>query len=343
MIEHYLESLMGEGTPHHTNKGMQYSYKCPICDDYKERFFVNIDRKVCYCHNCEYKGSIITFISDFNSVSWQDALDVFREYEGYDFVLPEDIEQEIYDKLYNTVTTEIPKIAHPLPEEFQLVEDLTGKTRNKVLKYLKSRGVTLDMAERYYIGYCSEGKYEDRIIMTDFENSDLVYWQARTILPTPKNPILKKAFRKVLNPSLTQEQLESGVRAIDKSDVVSNIDFILEEGIAVLCEGRMDSYTIGDTGACIHGKSISDTQFMKLVMNKNKIDLVVVMFDGDAFNKSLVTADRLYKHFDDVLVTKLPKDADPNSLGRKKVIEHINEAIPYSPMFNVKARLKGWV
>lgn len=342
MITDYFDDVLGEGTPHSTSRGMQYSYKCPICDDWKERLFIHPGRGKYQCHNCGAAGTIVTFISDYNHITWKQALSVYREYQTHEIELPEEIENEVYNRLVRKPEIEIPKFVYPLPEEFILIEDAKGEAGKKAVQYLKNRGISMDTAIEQYIGYCAEGDYANRIIMPDFEDGELVYWQARTWEPKPSIKLLAKHYRKVMNPTLTPEQKEDGVVAIDKSDVVSNIDFVREDGIAVICEGRFDSYTIGRNGACIHGKSISDEQFIKLVKSKNDIDVVFVMLDGDAFKQSVSTAKRLAGHFTDVLVTKLPGDADPNSLGKKGVLEALNTAIPYTPMFEAKARLKGW-
>lgn len=342
MLLDFLIGRLGNGTPHRTSKGMQYSWMCPLCDDHKERLFVNLDRQVFICHNCQTAGTAITLISLLEGVEWKKALDMYRGLEGYEKPLPEDLEQEVYQRLFKPDDVETSKYVYPLPDEFILIEQAVGKTGKKAKEYLRSRGVTLDMCEKYYIGYCEDGDYADRIVMPDFEDNELVYWQARTFLPTPTNPIIKKMFRKVLNPSLTKEQVAQGIVAVDKSEVISNIDFIKEYGMAVLCEGKMDSYTIGDIGGCLHGKVMSDAQFIKLVTNKDKIGTVAVMLDGDAFSNAISIADRLYRHYDDVLVCRLPKTDDPNTLGREGVLRCLQEAMPYSPSFAIKARLKGW-
>jgi DNA primase len=342
MITEYLDTVLGEGKPHNTSKGLQYSYQCPLCGDWKDRLFINVDRGKFFCHNCESGGTLVTFISEYSGIAWKEALKVYREYETYEIELPEEIENEVYARLIKKPVIEVPKYVYPLPEEFILMEDATGKAGRKAYEYLKSRGISMPTCEQQYIGYCAEGKYANRIIMPDFENGELVYWQARTWEPKPALKLLEKHYKKVLNPSLTPEQLEDGYVAVDKSDVVSNIDFIRENGMAVICEGRFDSYTIGESGACIHGKHMSDEQFLKLVKHKNDIDLVVVMLDGDAFKKAVITAKRLSGHFSDVLIAKLPDDKDPNSLGKKGVLDAINKAESYSPMFEVKARLRGW-
>lgn len=342
MILDYIQSALGEGTLHSTSKGTQFSFCCPFCNDYKPRLFVNVDRGVYFCHHCESKGTLVSFISDYARIPWKEALKVYREYESYDKPLPASLEEEVYQRLIKAPEIDTAKYVFPLPEEFILIENATGKAGQRAIEYLKSRGVTREMAERYYIGYCSEGEYANRIIMPDFEQGELVYWQARTWETAPSNPIIKKMFRKVLNPALTKEQLEQGLNPIGKSEVISNIDFILDLGMCVLCEGRFDSYSIGDMGGCIHGKVLSDTQFAKLVTNKEKIETVAVMLDGDAVKSAITIADRLYRHFDQVLMCILPKDQDPSSIGREGVLRSIKESTSYSPMFAIKAKLKGW-
>lgn len=343
MITDYLDSAFGESTYHNTSKGDQYSYNCPFCGDTKQRMFVNLDRKVYYCHNCTSSGTLVTLISDYASVTWKEALDVYREYEGQEAALPESIEEEIFTMLIKTPQFEKPKFVHPLPEEFILLEDARGKAGQHAVNYLKSRGISMKLAEEKYIGYCAEGKYANRIIMTDFENGELVHWQARTWEAAPKNKLMKKYFRKVLNPSLSDEQIQDGIRAIEKSEVIGNIDTVIHNKMAVLVEGKFDEYTIPNVGACLHGKHMSDNQFIKLVQNKKNIDVIAVMMDGDAFANACVTADRLYKHFDDVLVCRMPLDKDPNQLGTRGCLEILNDSISYSPLFTVKAKMKGWI
>lgn len=339
----YLQSHLGDGVPHRTSKGLQYSFMCTLCNDHKDRLFVNMDRQVFICHHCETAGTVITLISLLEGVDWKKSLDIYRDMEGYEKPLPEDLEREVYERLFKVEAREAPRMVYPLPEEFTLIENATGKIGKRAVDYLRSRGITSRMCERYYIGYCPVGKYANRIIMPDFEDGDLIYWQARTFLPTPANPVLKKMFRKVLNPSLTKEQIEDGLQMVDKSEVISNIDFIREYGMAVLCEGKMDSYTIGDLGGCLHGKVMSDAQFIKLVANKDKIGTIAVMLDGDALKNAITIADRLYRHFDDVRICRIEdKKADPNTIGRKEVLRLIQEALTYSPSFTIKAKLKGW-
>jgi len=344
MITDYLDGSLGEGNYHKTEKGDQYSYQCPFCKDHRDRMFVNVNRKVYFCHNCDATGTLISLIADYTQISYKEALDIFREYDGYEQELPDDLEEEIYKRLYKAPEIEIVKTIHPLPDEFVPIEEARGKLGKEVVKYIRSRGLTLSMAERYSMGYCDGGQYDRRIIMPDFEDYELIYWQARTIDPAPKIKLLKKHYRKVMNPSLTEEQIDQGMMAVSKSEIVSNIDLILDNGVAVICEGKMDAYTIGDSGAAIHGKVMSDTQFMKLVMNKDKIDVIYIMLDGDAFEYAIRIAKRLYKHFDDVYVCRMPhKEADPNGIGARGCLEVIEGAMKYSPLFEVKCRIRGWL
>jgi len=340
-IYDYLIQLLGEPKARHTTqKGLQYNWNCPFCGDSKARFFANTDRKVTYCHNCEYSGSIITFISDINHIGWRDALEVFRGYEGYQTKLPDSLEEEIYSRFITTGESLQKKYVFPLPEEYISMMEARGKEGHKAYVYLKGRGLNADDMDRYSIGYCAEGKYANRIIMPDFEEGKLIYWQARSFLPEPKSYVSKKTYRKVLNPSLTKEQVNRGEIAVEKSEVISNIDLIKEHGIAVICEGRMDGYSLGDMGACIHGKHMSDTQFLKLATNQDKIDRVIIMLDSDAMRSAIMCASRLDKHFPGrVSMCHLPEGQDPNSMGKEKCLEAVTTAYQYSPLTHIKSRI----
>lgn len=342
MILDYLNGALGQGTYHRTSKGTQYSYQCPFCRDHKERLFVHPHKQKYYCHNCSKGGSLITLVSEYAHISWMDALKIYRSHEGYEKQLPESLEEEIYRRFLSPDIQQ-EKYVYPLPEEFIPIESAIGRAGKKAIEYLYSRGISKECAERNYIGYCEIGQYENRIIMPDFESSELIYWQARTWEKAPTNPIYKKFFKKVLNPSLTEEQIQNGVIAVDKSEIISNIDLILEAGTGIICEGKMDSYTIGDLGGAIHGKVLSDAQFTKLAINKDKISDLFVMLDGDAFKYTVVTAERLNRHFDNVWVCKLPEDKDPNELGKKGILEVLDNAIRYTPMFTAKAKCLGWI
>lgn len=337
----YIDNALGEGTHHNTSRGYQHSYHCPFCNDYKERLFINPDRQVYFCHNCGAKGTLVAFISNYEHIPWDDALKIYRGYEGYERQLPDSIEEEIYTKLNNIPTLKENKIAYPLPKEFIPIQEARGKTGDIAINYIRGRGISIQTAEKHGIGYCASGAYANRLILPDYEDEELIFWQARTWLPKPEKGIQRKMYRKVMNPTLTAEQKEQGVRAIDKSDVLSNIDNIIKSGVAVICEGKFDALTIGDIGGCIHGKYMSDTQFMKLVTNKNRIQTVAVMLDADALDNAIALSKRLYKYFDDVLVCQLPEGKDPNDIGRKGVLEVLDNAVSYTPMFEIKARLRG--
>ncbi|AYP68619.1 DNA primase [Exiguobacterium phage vB_EalM-132] len=345
MIKDYLDDLMGEGTSHHTSKGLQISYKCPMCNDRKERLFVSMSRQVFKCHHCEEAGTTVSLIASIQNLSWSSALELYRSFEGYEKPLPENIEHEIITRLSHRSDIEVvmQKYVHPLPEEYIPIYEATGKKGLRAIKYIQSRGISIDQAIKQNIGYCAEGKYRNRIIMPDYEDGKLMYWQSRTWLRQPTDPEKKRRYRKVLNPSLTKEQIEQGIIAVDKAEIVGNIDSISDVGIGILVEGKFDQYTLGDMGACLHGKHMSDAQFIKLVKRKKEIETIVVCMDGDAFKHTMITADRLSGHFSDVLVCRLPEDADPNSLGAQAMADIIDSAMVYDNKLKIRAKLWGWI
>lgn len=341
-LHRLLDAEIGEGEYKRTNKGAQFAYSCPFCNDYKPRMFIHYGRQAFYCHNCGEKGTLISFLSKYYGYSWQKALLLYRDHEGYEKPLPDNVEEEIYDRLLN-IDTRANRIIHPLPDEYIPIKEAHGRAGRRALEYLYNRGVPSSQAVKNNIGYCEEGHYKDRLILPDYENGELIFWQARTWKPQPEDKYKRKYYRKVLNPSLSEEEKGRGALAIEKSEVISNIDTILEKGSIVICEGRFDAYTIGDLGGCIHGKYMSDTQIMKLISNKDKIKDIVIMLDPDAMDLAITLGSRLYKHFDNIRICRLPDGTDPNDLGRKRVAKAIREAEQYDDLFLIRAKLKNWL
>lgn len=342
LLDYIQDLLQQEGTPHNTSKGYQHSFKCPFCNDSKERLFINFDNKKFWCHNCSTGGTLVTFLSQLTHIPYKDALVVFRLNVGYEKPLPEELEDEIRSRLLNAPPAYQERYIHPLPKGFIPMVRAHGKAGKEAKQYIRRRGISDKICLQDNIGYVAvKGHYQNRIITPDYEDGNLIYWQARTWEDTPTNPVYKKYFRKIINPSLSKEQIQQGVISIDKSDVISNIDHILKTGVAVICEGRYDAYAIGNVGGCTYGKILSDTQLMKLVSNKDKIDIIMVMYDGDAFEYTLRAADRLYKYFDEVYVCKLPQTEDPSSLGKDGVLEVLNHAQKYNSMMGAIYKIGG--
>jgi DNA primase len=167
-----LEDILGEKGLHYPNRG-QISFNCPKCDDgrNKHNLEVNYFNNVFKCWAC---GD-----SDNTHGALGKLIDIFgtkRQRKIYDIFKPE--EQKVKEKF-------IPKLQ--LPKEFTSFKDINPLhiPHKEALKYIKSRGITDQMIEKYNIGFACEGEYMGRVIVPSYDKEgELNYFVSRAWFKT---------------------------------------------------------------------------------------------------------------------------------------------------------------
>lgn len=284
------------------------------------------------CFNCNWGGSVVTFVKEYQKITWSEAYDIINFYTDFK-PLPTDVFEEIYDKLYiEGKEVEIKKKYFPLPDDFKLLAGTTSLQATPFIKYARSRGLTDRQIEMHGFGFCPEGLIplekdgkmylNNRLIIQTFEDSKPVYWMGRDITG--------KLKPKTLNPP-------TGVNLIGKSDIIFNFDKVKENGVGVITEGVYDATTIGDLGMALFGKTLSSKQLLKIV--QSGIEKIYVMLDPDALDAALVMCEILSRYIKEVYLCVL-KGGDPNEVGKLGCLEAIRNAERYDKLTALKYTLK---
>jgi hypothetical protein len=141
------------------------------------------------------------------------------------------------------------------------------------VEYLESRGIPLEVAQRYQIRYSPE---KEAIVFPIMVNQVLVGWQYRTI-------------------GKTQELLEdntvvSKMKAWSSKDIPRDRVFMFQDNLiasphAVLCEGPIDAIKVDlvGGGVCAMGKVVTQAQVNRILMSG--VRKVYVALDPDAFKE----------------------------------------------------------
>jgi DNA primase len=210
-------------------------------------------------------------------------IDIFgtkRQKKIYDVFKPEE---------YKTREKERPKLK--LPKEFVSFKDINPLhiPHKEALKYIKSRGITDQMVEKYNIGFACEGEYMGRIIVPSYGMDDeMNYFVSRAWFKT-KN--------KYKNPEFPKETIIFNEKLIDWEKPI------------YICEGVFDGFFTPNP-VILLGKVLHDLLF-DAIYNKAKSD-VIICLDEDAWNN----AKKLYNTLNGgklrgrVKIIKLPKDKD---------------------------------
>ena len=282
-----LHEILGDSRYHNDYRG-QITFDCPVCSheikgldegDGKGNLEVNYKMYVYKCWVCaethDTHGHLGKLVRKYGSP---------KQIKEFDLYSPEDI-VHVGKGQYKKIR---------LPKEFvEFVGASEGRKLThhykQALNYLRSRNITEEMIERYKIGYCDSGQYENRIIIPSFDSEDEVnYFVARSYLRYSK--------RKYMNPQADKETLIWNEHLVDWSLPV------------YIVEGAFDSLFLKNSIPML-GKYITDKLLMKIYEDAVR---VVIVLDGDAWNDT----EKLYHRLNvgrlmgKVSVIKLPIDKD---------------------------------
>jgi hypothetical protein len=149
-----LQSAFGN----YSCEGHNYLFFCPSCSHHKPKLSINIEKGVYRCWVCGQAGSIDWLIKKYANRTQRKY---WQEITGkVDFAIANSIERAFLP--------EIPS----RPEEISLPEGFMSLTHEDVhilasepMKYLHSRGIGKKEILRWRMGFCSEGKYKNRVII----------------------------------------------------------------------------------------------------------------------------------------------------------------------------------
>jgi DNA primase len=191
-----------------------------------------------------------------------------------------------------TKTKEKPKLKLKLPESFTVFKDSNPiyPIYRQAYNYLKNRGITDDIIEKYNIGFCDKGSHAGRIVVPSFDsNKNLTYYIARSWDPKSKS--------KYKNPEA------------EKDKIIFNEHLIDWDKDIYLVEGVFDGFFLPNSIPML-GKHMSSLLFESLY-TKSKSNIVICL-DGDAWSNTV----KLYHElnggvlYDKIKIVKLPIDKD---------------------------------
>jgi DNA primase len=260
-----LEDVLGEYKFHNDYKG-QISFDCPVCSydikgldygDGKGNLEVNYKYNVYKCWSCaetnDTHGSIYKLIKKYGNK---------KQLKNYQLLRPEENDDHTR-KLYKQIK---------LPTEFISFKNVSPGLKltpyfKQAWSYIKKRNITDEMIERYNIGFCYNGPYENRIIIPSYdEEKNINFFIARSYL--------NKTKLKYKNPE------------VQKEIIIFNEYLINWDETIYIVEGAFDSIFIPNSIPML-GKFMSEHLFKKLYDTAKKI---VIVLDPDAYGDQ----ERLY-------------------------------------------------
>jgi DNA primase len=272
-----LEEVLGDHGLHYPNRG-QISFNCPVCDDGRDKhnLEVNYIDNVYKCWACgDYEGTHGSLGKIFDKYGNR------KQKKLYQVLKPETV-----------VKREKKKKTLKLPDSFTLFKDSSHvyPVRRQAMNYLKNRGITDEIIEKYGIGFCDTGDHAGRIVIPSYDKNDnLNYYIARSW-----NPMSRAKYK---NPEAEKDKIIFWENLIDWNKDV------------YLVEGAFDGLFL-DNSIPMLGKHMSELLF-ETIYTKAKGN-VIICLDGDAWTNAV----KLYHElnggdlYQKIKILKLPNDQD---------------------------------
>jgi DNA primase len=272
-----LHEILGDEKRHYESRG-QVAYNCKECDEGRNKgnLEVNYFEHIWKCWSCsdenDTHGTLGKLIDRYGTK---------KQKKIYNLLRPEEYKPK-----------EKRKDRLRLPEGFTLFKDssLVYPVRRQAYNYLKQRGITDEMIEKYGMGFCDRGKFTGRVIIPSYDSEgELTYFIARSWNPHTK--------AKYMNPEASKDEIIFNESLIDWGKDV------------YLCEGVFDALFLPNSIAML-GKHMSEL-LLNTLYEKAKGNIIIAL-DGDAFKDAV----RLYEElnggvlYGKIKVLKLPEDKD---------------------------------
>ena len=273
-----LEEILGDHGLHYPNKG-QISFNCPICDEgrHKHNLEVNYFSNVYKCWSCGDSdgthGSLIKLFDKFGTRKQKKLFTILK---------PDQVETKQQKKK--------PKVT--IPDGYVKFKDSNPvyPVRKQAYNYLKSRGITDEIIEKFGIGFCDKGSHIGRIIIPSYnKKGDLNYYVGRSWDP--------RSRAKYRNPEAEKEKIIFWENLIDWNKDI------------YLVEGAFDGMFL-DNPVVMLGKHMSELLF-ETIYNNAKGN-VIICLDGDAWDNAVMLYHELNggELWGKVKIVKLPNDRD---------------------------------
>jgi DNA primase len=272
-----LEDVLGDHGLHYPNRG-QISFNCPVCDDgrNKHNLEVNYIDNVYKCWSCGDSegthGPLGRIFDRYGNKKQKKLYNVFK---------PETV-----------VKREKKKKTLKLPEGFTLFKDSSPvyPVRRQAMNYLKSRGITDEMIEKFGIGFCDKGDHAGRIVIPSYDKKgELNYYIARSW-----NPMSRAKYK---NPEAEKDKIIFWESLVDWNKDI------------YLVEGAFDGLFV-DNPIPMLGKHMSELLF-ETIYRKAKANIIICL-DADAWQNAVKLYHELHGGdlWDRIKLIKLPDEKD---------------------------------
>ena len=339
--------------------GANYAACCPFHKEKSPSFTVSPTKQFYHCFGCGAHGTAIGFLMEHQGISFPDAIEELARLCG--LIVPQESSERALRKP-SANGAEGASLLEVMLKAHNYYRDELKKSP-RAIDYLKSRGLTGEIAARFGIGYAPEGWQNLRSIFPEYDAPGFqMLLKAGLVIENEQNRRYDRFRDRVIFPILDQkgQVIAFGGRILDQGEpkyLNSPETPLFEKGrevfglpqareacrqsdAAIVVEGYMDVIALAQHGI---GNAVATLGTATTTMHVRKllrmVDRVVFCFDGDAAGRK--AAWRALENSLEALTEQkvlafafLPPEHDPDSfvrdLGKESFLAAIDRATPLS-------------
>ena len=273
--------------------GANYAACCPFHNEKSPSFTVSPTKQFYHCFGCGAHGTAISFLMEYSGLGFIDAIKELSARVGLQ--VPEDEGRRTHDGPKVTALTDV--MARAAKYYYEQL-----KRSEKAIAYLKQRGLSGEIAQKYGIGYAPEGWQSLGEAFDDYTISELQV--AGLVIKNEQGRLYDRFRDRVMFPIMNQkgEVIAFGGRVLgegepkylnspetplfEKGREVFGLPqaraALREKNTAIVVEGYMDVVALAQHGVsnavATLGTATTATHVQKLL---RQVDRIVYCFDGD--------------------------------------------------------------
>jgi len=313
--------------------GKNYKALCPFHQEKTPSFMVSSEKQLFHCFGCAAGGNVFNFVMKWEKISFPEAVKMIGEKVGISVAaFNEEGGKAIFkEELYRTNE----KVADLFQQEL--------KRMASVQKYLKQRGFTPEMIDKFRVGWAPASrdflkiaqakgislenlKKLSLLIPSQKKDGWYAWFRERLIFPifTPEGRICGFGGR-ILDNSLPKYLNSSSSLIFDKGRILYGLNLsketIRQKEEVILVEGYTDVMALHQRGirnaVASLGTSLTSSQ-TRLI--KRYTDRVFIAYDQDkaGISATLRGIDLLLENDLEIRIISMPRGVDPADLVNKE-------------------------
>ena len=323
-----------------TKRGKNYFGVCPFHDDHSPSMSVSPEKQIYTCFSCGATGNVFTFVSEYEHISFIEAVKLLGNKLGYNLTTHEKIDTKSEDyKIY--------EIASKFYQN-----NLSSSLGKKAIEYLLNRGIDRDTIKKFGIGLSlskstltdlliNKGIKLDKLIELGLSNTmsnDLFLNRIMFPLYDLSGNVVAFSGR-IYNMKDSSKYINTKETTIfKKGNLLYNYhnarEHLKKNDYVIIMEGFMDVIRASIVGInnCVATMGTAFTKEQANIIRK-MTDNVILCFDGDkAGEDATISAIKVLEGIGiNPKIIRLEDDLDPDEYiiknGKDAFISKINKAI----------------